>query len=118
MAGGSTVVEIRRATGPPVKVGLMDAVQIDWRVTPFRADRFLELYDPAVARVMTYGAKGFLFYRSEADAQHFVHISLWEDHADFDRFWFSREMQEVRKNIAGLYEQPVLPEWYTVLERA
>jgi quinol monooxygenase YgiN len=95
----------------------MDAVQIDWQSTPFRAERFLELYSPAVPRVMAYGAKGYLFYRSEDDPQHFVHISLWEDHDDFDRYWFSREMQKVRESVAGLHGQPVLPHWNLVVDR-
>jgi quinol monooxygenase YgiN len=96
----------------------MDAAQIDFHATPFRAERFLELYGPAVARALAYGARGYLFYRSEEDPQHFVHISLWDDRNDFDRYWFSREMQEVRRRIAGIHEQPVLPHWGVVVERA
>jgi quinol monooxygenase YgiN len=99
-------------------VGLMDAVQIDWHTTPFRAEKFMEQYGPAVARVLAYGAKGYLFYRSEDDSQHFVHISFWEDRAGFDRYWFSPEMQQVRRTIAGWVVQPVLPHWNVVVARA
>jgi quinol monooxygenase YgiN len=95
----------------------MDAAQIDFHTTPFRAERFLERYRPAIARVVAYGAGGYLFYRSEEDPQHFVHLSFWEDRGDFDRYWFSTEMQEVRQSIAGLHEQPVVPNWGLVLER-
>ena len=96
---------------------LMDAVQLDYIVTPFRDQRFVDLYRPAIARPRTYGASGYLFLRAEEDSSHFVHISFWEDRADFDRWWFSREMQEVRVAVAGLHGQPVLPHWHTVLER-
>jgi quinol monooxygenase YgiN len=99
-------------------VGLMDAVKIDWHTTPFRAERFLEHYAPAVSRVLAYGAKGYLFYRSEEDSQHFIHISVWEEREGFERYWFSKEMQEVRRNIAGWHDQPVLPHWGVVLERS
>ena len=94
----------------------MDMVQLDFHVTPFRARRFAELYRPAVARVLAYGAKGYMFYRSEDDSDHFVHASLWEDRADFQRYWFSREMQEMRERVAGLHGQPLLPAWSGVID--
>jgi hypothetical protein len=97
---------------------LMDAVQLDYIVTPFRAQRFVDLYRPAIARVLSYGAGGYLFYRSEDDSAHFVHMSFWEDRAGFDRWWYSREMQEIRVAVAGLHGQPLLPHWHTLLERA
>ena len=105
------------AAGRIDTVGLMDAVQIDWHTTPLRAERFLERYGPAVSRVLAYGAKGYLFYRSEDDSQHFVHISMWDERSNFERYWFSHEMQEVRQSIAGWVEQPVLPHWNVVVER-
>jgi quinol monooxygenase YgiN len=116
-AGGTATVTEESAAGLDT-VALMDAVQIDWHTTPLRAERFLEKYGPAVSRVLAYGSKGYLFYRSEDDSQHFVHISLWEDRNNFERYWFSREMQEVRQSIAGWVEQPVLPHWNVVVERA
>jgi quinol monooxygenase YgiN len=96
---------------------MIEMCHIDFHLTPFRAERFASLYRPAVPRVLVYGAKGYAFYRSEEDADHFVHESLWEDRDDFKRYWFSREMQSVRERIMGLYEQPVIPSWATVLER-
>jgi quinol monooxygenase YgiN len=92
-------------------------VHLEFRVTPFRAKRFVELYGPAVARVLAYGATSYMFYRSDDDSEHFTHASIWEDRADFQRYWFSREMQEVRERIAGLHDQPLLPTWNTILAR-
>jgi hypothetical protein len=96
---------------------LMDAVQLDYAVTPFRSNRFYELYHPAIKRPLAYGASGLLFYRSEEDPDHFVHLILWEDRADFSRWWFSEEMTKVRTEISGLHGQPLLPKWNTLLER-
>jgi quinol monooxygenase YgiN len=96
---------------------MIEMVQIDYHLTPFRAERFAALYRPIVPRVLAYGATGYSFLRSEEDADHFVHASLWENRADFQRFWISREMQEMRQKISGLYEQPVVPGWSTVLDR-
>jgi quinol monooxygenase YgiN len=66
---------------------------------------------------MAYGGKGYSFYRSEEDSDHFVHESLWEDRSDFQRYWASREMQDVRQRISGLYVQPLLPGWATIIDR-
>jgi hypothetical protein len=96
---------------------MIEMVQIDYHLTPFRADRFAAIYWPIVPRVMAYGAKGYIFYRSEDDSDHFVHGSLWEDRAGFRRFWLSHEMQDIRQRASGLYEQPVIPGWATILER-
>jgi hypothetical protein len=45
-----------------------------------------------------------------------VHESLWEDREDFKRYWFSHEMQQVRERVIGLYEQPVIPSWLTIID--
>jgi quinol monooxygenase YgiN len=96
---------------------VVDAIEIHYHATPFRGERFLELYRPAIARVMAYGADGYVFYRYEADTDHFVHLSYWENRDDFNRYWFSREMQRIREKVAGLHGQPVLPEWDLVIDR-
>jgi heme-degrading monooxygenase HmoA len=96
---------------------MLEMVNIDFHLTPFRAEKFSTIYRPIVPRVMVYGAKGYSFYRSEEDSDHFVHASLWEDRADFQRFWFSREMTEMRQKTVGLYGQLLLPAWSTILER-
>jgi quinol monooxygenase YgiN len=96
----------------------VNAVQIDYHTTPFRANRFLELYRPAIARVLAYGAAAYVFYRLEEDPDHFVHISYWDDRGGFDRYWFSGEMQDIRRRVAGLHGQPVLPYWGIVVEQS
>ena len=97
--------------------GVIDAIQIDYHVTPFRAERFYELYYPAIRRPLTYGATQILFYRSEEDSDHFVHMIMWEDRAGFGRWWYSAEMQEIRVAVSGLHGQPLLPKWNTILEQ-
>ena len=110
------VLASERAAGVR-KGGLMDAVQLDYVVTPFRAQKFYELYYPAIRRPLTYGATQILFYRSEEDSDHFVHMIMWEDRAGFGRWWYSQEMQEMRVTISGLHGQPLLPKWNTILEQ-
>ena len=96
---------------------MTEIVRLDYQLVPFRAERFAALYRPAVPRVLAYGAKSYTFYRSYDDPEHFVHESLWEDRADFQRYWFSREMHLTRERILGLYEQPMIPAWYTIVDR-
>ena len=84
---------------------------VEFQTTPFRAERFQRLYQPAVERAAAYGSTGHLFFRSEEDPDHFVHMTFWNDRRDFDRYWFSREMQEIRQQLAGLHALPVLPHW-------
>ena len=62
----------------------MEAVQLDYHVTPFRAERFYELYRADRAPRARLRREGLLFYRSEEDSDHFVHVSFWEDRADFE----------------------------------
>ena len=97
---------------------LMDVVQLDYEVTPFRAQKFWDLYYPAIKRPLSFGATKILFYRSEEDPDHFVHLIFWEDRAGFQRWWFSQEMQQMRVKVSGLHGQPLLPKWNTVLEQA
>jgi quinol monooxygenase YgiN len=97
---------------------LMDAIEIHFQATPFRAQRFLELYAPAVSRVLAYGANGYAFLRSEDDPDHFTHVSYWQDRGDFDRYWFSEEMQAVRRSVAGLHGLPVPLRWQVIVARA
>ena len=97
---------------------LIEMAQLDFHVTPFRAERFAALYRPAVPRVLAYGAKGYFFYRSEEDSDHFVHASLWEDRAGFQRYWMSREMQDdAREGHRGSTCSPLLPSWATIIDR-
>jgi quinol monooxygenase YgiN len=96
---------------------MIEMVSVDFHLVPFRAAKFAALYRPAVPRVMAYGATGYAFHRSEDDSDHFVHVSFWENRADFQRYWLSREMIAVREQTLGLYGQPVIPGWSQVLER-
>ena len=95
----------------------MDAAQLTYVVTPFRAQKFVDLYRPAIKRPLSYGASGYVFYRNEDDSDRFVHMSFWEDRAGFQRWWLSQEMQDIRAATLGFYGQPVLPIWNTVLEQ-
>lgn len=93
----------------------MDLNVIDWHVTPFRADRWYEIWEPAAARAMSFGAKGWSLSRSTEDPLLFRQNSLWENKADFDRYWQSPEISAVREEALAYYDKPLLPVWHRLL---
>ena len=75
----------------------MDVCYIDWHVTPFRADRWYEVWEAGAARAMAFGAKS------------------WEDRADFERYWYSDEVAALREQAINYYAKPLLPTWHSLI---
>ena len=40
---------------------------------------------------------------------------VWEDKADFERYWFSPEIAEARQSVIGWYVIPTAAEWHTLI---
>lgn len=91
----------------------MDVNFIDFNVTPFRADRFFEIWEPAAARSMAFGAKSWKISRSEDNPLLFRQETVWENRADFERYWFSEELQQKRTEAINYYGKPLLPSWHS-----
>jgi quinol monooxygenase YgiN len=92
-----------------------DVAVIDWHIHPFRADRWLEAWKPAAARALAFGATSYSLARSEEDPLHFRQTTVWDDRADFDRYWFSDEVSAVREQVMNYYVKPLNTAWYTLL---
>ena len=86
---------------------------IDWHVHPFRADRWLAAWKPAAERALAFGATSSTISRSIEDPLLFRQKSVWEDKADFERYWFSDEVAAVREEVMNLYNKPLLPSWHS-----
>jgi hypothetical protein len=56
---------------------------IDWHTHPFRAERWLEVWRPALDRALAFGASSCVLTRSIDDPLHFRQISTWESRDDF-----------------------------------
>jgi heme-degrading monooxygenase HmoA len=95
--------------------GVLDVLYIDWHVHPFRADRWYELWEPAAARAMAFGAKGWSLTRNVEDPLHFRQASVWDDREDFERYWYSDEIAAVRETAVNYYNKPLLPVWHTLI---
>jgi len=94
---------------------MAEVCTLDWHIAPFRADRWLDAWEPAAARMPAYGASSWSLIRSVDDPLHFQQTSVWESRADFERWWFSAEIEQARTAIVGLHVLPILPSWHTLL---
>lgn len=91
---------------------------IDWHIIPFRADRWLAIWTPALDRAMAAGATASYMTRDVDNPLHFRQISVWTDKADFERYWASDELSKLRVEALKYFHKPVLPNWHTLTARA
>ena len=96
----------------------MEVNYIDWHVTPFRADRWLEIWSPALDRALSFGARSCYLTRNEDDPLHFRQVSTWDSHDDFDRYWASDEISALREAALQYFHKPVYPIWHTLAAQA
>jgi len=87
--------------------------ELSWHVTPFRAQRWIDLWEPAAAMATEYGAVNWQIYRSTEDPLLFRQVITWNDKADFESYWFSEEVSAIREQIIDMYDKPLLPLWCT-----
>jgi hypothetical protein len=88
---------------------------LEWHIAPFRADRWLDLWEPAAARMPAFGARSWSLTRSIDDPLAFRQSSVWDSRADFERCWFSEEIGKARAAVIDLYDIPLLPAWHTIV---
>lgn len=93
----------------------VEVCRLDWHIAPFRADRWLDLWEPAAARMPAFGAKSWSLTRSIDDPLAFQQTSTWQKRSDFERYWFSEEIETTRASVIDLYDLPLLPSWHTLL---
>ena len=92
---------------------MAEVCTLDWKISPFRADRWLDTWETAAARCEAFGAKSWSLTRSVDDPLHFQQLMLWENRADFERYWYSEEIERAREATIGWYDIPMLPYWHT-----
>lgn len=95
---------------------MVEVCRLDWHVTPLRADRWLDIWEPAAAKMPAYGAKSWSLTRSTEDPLAFQQTSVWESRADFERYWYSDEIAAAREASIGLYDLPLLPTWHLLVD--
>ena len=89
---------------------MADLNYIDWHVHPFRAERWLEIWRPALDRALAFGAKSCYLTRDVDDPLHFRQVTVWDDHADFERYWYSDEIAALREAALNYFNKPAAAE--------
>lgn len=94
---------------------MAEVCTLDWHISPLRADRFLDLWEPAAARMPAFGATSWSLTRSTEDTHHFLQTALWQKRSDFERYWYSEEIERAREAIIDIYDKPLLPVWHILV---
>jgi hypothetical protein len=94
---------------------MLEVCRLDWHISPMRAMRWLDAWEPAAEKCTAYGAKSWSLTRAIDDSHAFQQTMVWEDRADFERYWFSQEIADARQTVVGWYVIPLLPTWHTLL---
>ena len=93
----------------------MISVHIKWVANPFRGDKFAEGWLPGAAAVLDYGATEWAFYRAKDGRLDFLQTALFPSKAHFERYWYSERIAELRAELAGTYQVPLLPTYQEVV---
>lgn len=94
---------------------MAEVCTLDWHIAPLRADRFLDLWEPAAAKMPAFGAKNWSLTRAVDDPLSIQQSAVWERRSDFERYWYSEEIELARESIIDLYDKPLLPAWHTLI---
>ena len=89
-------------------------VEIKWIANPFRGDAFEEIWLPAAEAALDFGATGWALFRSKEGGLDFTQLAFFPTKLDFERYWYSDEIGEVRAQAAGYFQVPVLPTFHGI----
>jgi hypothetical protein len=89
--------------------------KLHWHISPLRGLRWLELWEPAAEKCTAYGAKSWSLTRDDNDTLAYEQTMVWENKADFERYWYSPEIEQARQSVVAWYDIPMLPEWHTLI---
>jgi len=85
--------------------------------TGFRGDDIEAALDQ-IARISTrYGATRYEVFRSRDDRYKFLLAVDFDNHADWDAYWYGPEFTEWRAACSGWYQVPLLYVWNDLVTR-
>jgi hypothetical protein len=86
-------------------------VQVPWYATVFRGDRLEEALMQIAPVALRYGATDYRVYRSREDRYKFTQMATFEDHLDWERYWYGTEFAAWRTDYLSYYQVPVVYTW-------
>lgn len=90
------------------------AVLVPWVANPFRGDKFEAAWAPVCEAALDYGATGWAFFRSKEGGLDFMQWAFFPSKLEWERYWYSEEIAEARTEATGLFQVPVLPEFFWI----
>ena len=100
----------------------MIQVQIDWVANPFRGDKFAEgwlpaaeaarLRSPHTVTLFDFGATEWSFVRAHDGRLDFIQTAIFPSKAHFERYWYSERIAEIRIELSGTYQVPIVPAFW------
>jgi len=96
----------------------MHVNNIDWHITPFRADKWFEIWRPALDRALAAGATTCYLTRDIDNPLHFRQVSVGGDTEDYKDSWASDELSALRQAALSYYHKPVYPTWHSLVAEA
>ena len=91
------------------------AVHVRWVANPFQGDKFEAVWLPAAEAVLDYGATGWAFFRAKDGMLDFMQWAFVPTKDEWDRYWYSDEIGEVRAQAVGLHQVPILPTFHEIV---
>ena len=89
---------------------------IDWHVVPFRVERWYRALASGRgpdARLRRLELDTYPVDRRPARSS--ASRASGSSREDFERYWYSDEIEAARTSIIDLYDKPLLPSWHTLL---
>ena len=90
-------------------------VQVPWHANPMRGDKMAAGLAKLAEAAIDYGALSWQLYRTLEGGLDFIQEVLFPSKLDFDRYWYSDEVGEIRTELAGWYQVPLLPSYHEII---
>jgi hypothetical protein len=87
---------------------------IVWHGNPMRGDKLAAGLLPLAEAALDYGAESWALYRSKEGRVDFIQQAVFQSKGDFDRYWYSAEVAEIRAELAGWFQVPLLPSFHEI----
>jgi hypothetical protein len=90
-------------------------VHIPWYATGFRAEQLRTELERVSPLALRYGATGYAVHQSQDDKYKLLQMLEFDEHLDWERWWYGPEMIDFRTYCQGWFQVPALYVWHTLV---